>query len=481
MSGTAFDLVIRGARVVTADGVSLADVGVSGEEIAAIGPDLPPGASELPAQGQLLLPGGVDSHCHVEQMTAAGILNADSWETASRAALHGGTTTIIPFAAQHRGMDLAAVVADYHDRARAGAMVDYAFHMIVTDPTPRVLQDDLPALIAAGHGSIKVFMTYDPLIVDDAGLLALLSVARAEGAMVCVHAENHAMIKWATARLLAAGKTAPRYQAEAHPREAETEAVARLIALAELTRQPVMVFHVSTAGTLDLIRAARARGVPVWAETCPHYLYLTARDMHRPGMEGAKWMCSPPLRDAADQAALWQAVAAGEIDVISSDHAPFRPDASGKFAAGPDVPFNRIANGMPGLQSRMPLLMDAALRGRIRLKDAVRLGATAPADIYNLPRKGRIAIGADADLVLWQDRATTLLSDAGVQDATGYTPFDGMELQGAISAVWRRGQRVLDGATLHSRPGEGRFLPRGGGPAVRWPEAGETRHEQIED
>ncbi|OBZ93512.1 dihydropyrimidinase [Pararhizobium polonicum] len=463
-----FDLVIRNARLVTASEMAATDIGLRGEEITAIGHDLRPGLAEYDAAGHFLLPGGVDSHCHIEQMTAAGIMNADSWESASRAALHGGTTTIIPFAAQHRGKDLTAVVADYHVRAEIGAMTDYAFHMIVTEPTEKVLTEDLPALIAAGHGSIKVFMTYDPLIVDDGGLLALLTAAKAAGAMVCVHAENHAMIKWATARLLAEGKTAPQHQAAAHPRLAETEAISRLIALAELTRQPVMIFHVSTANSLDLIRAARARGVRIWAETCPHYLYLTDSAMERPGNEGAKWMCSPPLRGVADQAALWAALRGGDLDIVSSDHAPFRPDATGKFAAGPDVAFNRIANGMPGLQTRMPLLIDAALRGKLTLPQVVELGATAPARIYNLGRKGRISVGADADLVLWNPDSTTLLSDDTVQDGTGYTPYPGMELRGAISAVWRRGKLVLKEGELLARPGEGRFLPRSGGDAARW-------------
>lgn len=462
------DLVIRNARVVSGGCTVTADVGVTHEEVTAIGRGLPRGEQEYDAKGQLLLPGGVDSHCHVEQLTAAGIMNADSWESATRAALFGGTTTIIPFAAQHKGKDLAATVADYHGRASVGAMADYAFHMIVTDPTDKALREDLPTLFASGHGSVKVFMTYDPLIVDDAGMLALLTAARDGGAMVCVHAENHAMIKWATARLLAEGKTAPRYQAQAHPRQAETEAISRLIALSELTRQPVMIFHVSTAESLDLIRDARTRGVKIWAETCPHYLYLTDQDMDRPGMEGAKWMCSPPLRSARDQDALWAALAAGDLDVVSSDHAPFRPDATGKFAAGPDVPFNRIANGMPGLQTRMPLMVDAALRGRLTLEQVVERCATAPARIYNLPRKGRIAIGSDADFAIWDPDKTTVLSDAAVRDGTGYTPYPGMELRGAITAVWRRGRLVLENDELLALPGEGNFLPRKGGDPARW-------------
>ncbi len=466
--GDTFDLVLRDGRAVVGAEVVQADIGIREGRIAAIGPRLGPGRQERSAAGRYVLPGGVDGHCHVEQMTAAGLMNADDWESATRAAAFGGTTTIIPFAAQHRGMDLAEVVADYHARAERGALVDYAFHMIVTEPTPKVLAEDLPALIRAGHGSIKVFMTYDPLIVGDDGILDLLTVAKAENAMVCVHAENHAMIRWSTARLLAQGKTGPRWQALAHPREAETEAVSRLIALAALVEQPVTIFHVSHAEALAQVRAARARGLPIHAETCPHYLYLTQDDMDRPGTEGAKWMCSPPLRTAADQTALWQALRAGDLDMVSSDHAPFRNDASGKLAAGPNASFKQMANGMPGMQQRMPLMFDAAMRGLIDLPRMVELTATAPARIYNLPQKGAIARGMDADLVVWDPESRTVMTDEAVQDRTGYTPYPGREVIGAVETVYLRGQAILDGGRLAASPGSGRFLPRQGGDHARW-------------
>lgn len=466
-----FDLVLRGGRVVAGGEVTTADIGVRAGKIAAIGPALGPGRAERRVDGRVVMPGGVDSHCHVEQLTASGIMNADTWETATRAAAFGGTTTIVPFAAQHRGLDLVEVVADYHVRAERGALVDYGFHMIVTDPTPKVIAEDLPALIAAGHGSVKVFMTYDPLKVGDEGVLALLAVARDENAMVCVHAENHAMIAWETARLLAAGQTAPKFQALAHPRAAETEAVHRLIAFAELVRQPVTVFHVTQAEALAEVRAARARGVPVWAETCPQYLYLTADDMDRPGVEGAKWMCSPPLRTVADQEALWEALAAGDLDMVTSDHAPFRHDASGKLAQGPGASFKQMANGLPGIGQRMALMFDAAMRGRLTLARVAEVTAEAPARVFNLAGKGRIAVGADADLVVWDPEARGVMTDAGVRDATGYTPYPGREVIGAVEAVFLRGTAIVDGDRLLATPGSGRFLPRQGGAPARWTDA----------
>ncbi|MFE3837599.1 dihydropyrimidinase [Pseudogemmobacter sonorensis] len=474
-----FDLVLRGGRAVVGKDVVETDIGIRDGRIAAIGSAIGAGRQERVVKDRIILPGAVDGHCHVEQMTAAGIMNADSWESASRAAALGGTTTIIPFAAQHRGHDLAEVVADYHARAERGAMVDYGFHMIVTDPTEKVLKQDLPRLIAAGHGSIKIFMTYDPLIVDDAGVLALLEVARDHNAMVCVHAENHAMIRWETELLLAEGKTAPKWQAVAHPRLAETEAVNRLIALAELVRQPVTVFHVTQAEALAELRAARERGLPIWAETCPHYLYLTAEDMDRPGSEGAKWMCSPPLRTKEDQKVLWQALSSGDLDMLTSDHAPFRYDETGKLSKGPNASFKQMANGMPGIGQRMPLMFDAAMRGLLTLPQLVELTSAATARIYNLASKGRIEVGADADLAIWNPETRSVMCDETVADGTGYTPYPGKEVIGALETLYLRGTAIVDDGAFLAQPGSGLFLPRPGGAPARWDDAIALRQGSV--
>ncbi len=300
----AYDIVIRGGRVATASDVFDADVAITGESIAAIGKRLPPGKRDIDAKGKLVLPGGIDSHCHIEQLSANGKLNADSFESATTSAAFGGTTTVIPFAAQHRGMKLREVVADYHKLAERGAVIDYAFHMIIANPTRETLDEDIPALIETGHSSLKVFMTYDRLKVEDEELLDVLAVARKCRAMVCVHAENHGVISWMVKRLLAHGHTAPKFHAVSHARAAESEAINRLIEMAALIDQPIMVYHVSTAEGAAVIRAARGRGLKVFSETCPQYLFLTQSDLDRPGVEGAKWMCSPPLRLASDQEAL---------------------------------------------------------------------------------------------------------------------------------------------------------------------------------
>ncbi len=463
-----YDCVIRGGRVATATDDFVADVAISDGIIKAIGEGLGKSHHDIDARGHLVLPGGVDSHCHIEQLSAAGIMNADTFESATASAAFGGTTTVIPFAAQHVGMRLRAVVDDYMALAAKGAIVDFTFHMIVADPTEVTLNEDIPALAKEGHGSIKLFMTYDRLKVEDEKLLDVLLAARRAGTLVCVHAENHGMIAWMGRRLIEAGHTAPKFHALSHPRGSEAEAINRLIICAELLDQPIMIFHVSTIEGIAAIRAARARGVKVFAETCPQYLFLTAADIDKPGAEGAKWMCSPPPRDVADQDALWHALSLGDLQTISSDHAPYAYDATGKLKAGPEPNFKQIANGLPGLEVRMPLLFDAMVsKGRLGLHKFVELTATAPAKIYNLhPRKGSIAIGADADLAIWNPAAEVTLTDQLIHDRTGYTPYAGRKVRGWPVTVLRRGEVIIDNGTLNAKPGSGQFLPRSGGAAA---------------
>src|SRR6266850_3320654 len=403
-----FDLVIRGGTVATATDTMKADVGIRGQTIAAIGAGLEKGKKEIDARGKLVLPGGVDSHSHIEQLSASGLMNADTFQSATTAAAFGGTTTVISFAAQHVGMSLKTVVDEYHQYAERGAVVDYAFHMILADPREEILAKEVPPLVKAGHASLKVFMTYDRLKVDDEQLLNVLQSARDNRAMVCVHAENHGMISWMGKRLVKHGYVAPKFHAISHPRVCEPEAFTRLIACAALVDQPIMIFHVSTAEGAAVIREARGRGLKVFAETCPQYLFMTKKDLDKPGIEGAKWMCSPPPRTEADQEAIWQGLALGDLQVVSSDHAPYAFDASGKLSAGTNPSFKQIANGLPGIELRLPLLFDAMVtNGRLGVNKFVELTATAPAKIYNLsPRKGSIAIGADADIVIWDPKRT---------------------------------------------------------------------------
>src|SRR5436190_15732673 len=464
-----FDCVIRAGRVATAVDEFDADVGIKEGVIVAIGRNLPAGTREINAKARLVLPGGVDAHAHIEQLSAAGIVNADTFESATVSAAFGGTTSVISFAAQHVGMKLPQVLEEYHALAKRGAVIDYAFHMIIADPTRETLEKDLPALIKQGHGSIKIFMTYDRLKIDDEPLLDILLAARDGGAMLCAHAENHGIISWMVKRLLARGYTDPKYHAISHARVSEAEAFNRLIGMAALIDQPIMIFHVSTAEGAKVIRDARGQGLKVFAETCPQYLFLTAADLDKPGVEGAKWMCSPPPRRAADQEALWQALALGDLQTVSSDHAPYRFDVSGKLRAGPNPNFKQVANGLPGLEVRLPLLFDAMVSGgRLGLEKFVELTATAPAKIYNLhPRKGSIAVGADADIAIWDPARAVTLSDAMMHDLTGYTPFAGRKLRGWPVTVLSRGRVIVNDGKRSAEAGSGRFLARTGGEAAR--------------
>jgi dihydropyrimidinase len=462
------DVVIRGGTVAAATGTMRADVGIAGETIVALGAQLPAGQREIDATGKLVVPGGIDAHAHIEQLSAAGFMNADSWESATASAAYGGTTTVLAFAAQHIGMHLPKVVADYAALAKRGAVIDYAFHIIVADPTPQSVREHLPLLINAGHASIKVFMTYERMRVEDEALLDILLTARENKALVCVHAENHGMIAWMAKRLQARGYTAPKYHAISHPRISEREAFERLTAMAALIDQPIMIFHVSTAEGARVIRRARGEGIKVFAETCPQYLFLTRDDLDKPGAHGAKWICSPPLRETSDQEALWRALALGDLQTVSSDHAPYAYDAAGKLRAGPNPSFKEVANGLPGLELRLPLLFDAMVsKGGLGLAAFVDVTATAPARIYNLaPRKGAIAIGADADIAIWNPEREVELADAVIHDRTGYTPYAGRRVKGWPEVVLRRGAVIVEGGRMHASAGSGKFLPRSGGQAA---------------
>ncbi len=367
---TTYDLVLRGGTVGTAGGTFRADVAVKGETIVALGNNLAAGTREIDATGKLVLPGGIDAHAHIEQLSGMGVMNADTFASGTAAAALGGTTTVIPFAAQHQGKSLAKVVEDYHVLAKRGAVIDYAMHMIIADPTEKVLTEELPALIKSGHGSIKVFMTYEKTKVDDEQLLDVLLAARTHKALVCVHAENNGMISWMGRRLVGKGYTAPKYHTVYHPRLAEAEAFHRLIACAELLDQPIIIYHVSTAEGAAVIREARGRGLKVFGETCTQYLLLTRGDLDKPGLDGAKWVCSPPLRTERDQEALWRALDLGDLQFVSSDHAPYTLDDKGKFLRGPNPPRTQTAAAV-----RCDRLEGPLRRRAIRGVDGDRTGA----------------------------------------------------------------------------------------------------------
>jgi len=460
----ALDLVIRNARVATASDTFACDIGIRGGRIALLGEGLPAGVREIDAAGRTVTPGGVDAHCHLDQPMEGPAKMADDFLTGTRSAACGGTTTVIPFAAQMKGHSLEAAVVDYHGRAEGKACIDYAFHLIVSDPTPEVLTKELPALIGQGYTSFKVYMTYDDLKLDDGQILDVLDIARTHGALAMIHAENADCIEWLTKRLEAAGRTAPRWHAHARPMLVEREATHRAIALSELVDVPILIVHVSGREAIEQIRWARAHGLSVFAETCPQYLFLTAEDLGiDDSYQGARCVCSPPPRDKANQEVIWDGLTDGLFTVFSSDHAPFRfDDPQGKKVGGQEVPFRHIPNGIPGLETRLPLLYsEGVLGGRITLQKFVELTSTNPAKAYGLhPRKGTIAVGSDADLVVWDERDVKL-SNGQLHHAVDYTPYEGMQLKAWPGLTLSRGEVVWDGKTFTGAAGRGKFLPCG--------------------
>ncbi|WP_421781177.1 dihydropyrimidinase [Kiloniella litopenaei] len=457
-----FDLVIRNGETVTATEKIRQDVGIKNGQIVALGTGLGAGRKEIDATGKLILPGGIDAHCHVEQMSSSGIMTSDDFYSASVSAAFGGTTTIIPFAAQHRGQSLRTVVDDYMACAKPKAVIDYAFHLIISDPTDAVMGQELPAMIADGISSFKIYMTYDALKLDDYEILEVLSTARKEEALVMVHAENHDVIRWLSEKLLSQGNGDPKYHAVSHSRIAESEATHRAIALAELVDTPLFIVHVSSEEALDEIRRSQSRGLKVMAETCPQYLFLTAKDLDKEGMVGAKFCCSPPPRDEKAQEAIWEGLIDGSFQVFSSDHAPYRFDETGKLAAGPNPNFKQIANGVPGLEIRMPMLFSAGVLGkRMDLHRFVEVTATNPAKIYGLyPRKGTIEVGCDADLAVWDPEKEVRISIDMLHDNMDYTPYEGTEITGWPETVISRGRIVVEDNGLKVDRGTGVYLKR---------------------
>ncbi|WP_034294315.1 dihydropyrimidinase [Herbaspirillum sp. RV1423] len=459
-----FDLVIRNGTVATASDIMQCDVGIVGGKVVAMGRSLAPGKKEIDASGKLVLPGGVDSHCHLDQPMEEGLEMADDFRSGTISAACGGTTTVIPFAAQAKGQSLRAAVEDYHRRAEGKAMIDYAFHMIVSDPTEKVLKEELPQLIREGYTSFKIYMTYDDLKLNDRQILDLLAVARREGAMAMIHAENSDCIAWLTEQLEEAGLTAPKYHATSRPMLVEREATHRAIAISELVDVPILIVHVSGKEAIEQIRWAHGHGLRIYAETCPQYVMLTADDLDQEGYHGAKCICSPPPRDKDNQQYIWDGLANGLFTVFSSDHAPFRyADPKGKMPGGKEVPFRYIPNGTPGLETRLPLLFSEGVgKGRIDLNRFVALTATDPAKMYGLyPQKGTIAIGADADIAIWDPHKEVVIANEDLHHNVDYTPYEGVAVTGWPVTTLSRGEIVYDGESPQGAIGRGAFLKCG--------------------
>ena len=450
------DLVIRGGTLADASSVFEADLGIRDGRIATVGTGLQ-GDTIVDAAGKIVVPGGIESHCHIAQEGSTGMMTADDYRSGSISAAFGGNTTIIPFAAQAIGQSIDDVLSIYDARAEI-SVLDYSYHLIVTDTSIPGFRDQLLAAFDRGVTSFKVFLTYG-IALSDEEFLDVLEVARDAGALTMVHAENNALVNWMRRRLGDGGHLAPKFHAPSRPVASEKEAIQRAVTLASYLDAPLLIVHVSTPEGMAEVARARAEGAAIFGETCPQYLFLTADDLDRP--EGTKFICSPPLRDKATQTVLWRGLQTGVFDLYSSDHAPYRNDETGKLQNGGDD-FRTVANGMPGIELRLPLLFsEGYLKGRITLPQFVQFSAANAARLFGLhPQKGSLAVGADADLAIWDPEARWTVRHADLHDAMDYTPFEGMDLTGRPVTTLQRGRILTRDGSLLASPGDGRFLPR---------------------
>ena len=459
----AFDTIIRGGTVATAADTFRSDVGVRDGRIAALGLDLGEAPEMVDATDRLVLPGGIDSHVHFAQASGPGIVMADGFETGTRSAAFGGNTTVLPFCVQQKGETLREALKAYHAKADGQCFVDVSFHLVVADPTEQVLGQELPALVEDGYTSFKVFMTYEGMALTDREMLEVMSVARRTGALVMVHAENFDAIRFLVDKLEREGHVAPYYHAVSRPIPVEREATHRAISLAEIVDVPIMIVHVSNGEAMEEIRRAQARGLKIYGETCPQYLVLTEKDLEGLNMEGAKYVCSPPPRDADSQEACWRGIETGIFSVFSSDHCPFRyEDPMGKLNPKARTSFRWVPNGIPGVGARLPILFsEGVTKGRIDLNRFVALSATNHAKMYGLyPRKGTIAIGSDADIAIWDPTLTRTLTHNLMKDGSDYTPYEGIEITGWPVLTMVRGRVITRDGELTGQKGFGQYLAR---------------------
>jgi len=450
--------LIKNGTIVTAVDQYKGDVLIEDETIAVLGSALDMAAdTTIDASGKYVLPGGIDVHTHLD-MPFGGATSADDFETGTVAAAFGGTTSIVDFAIQYKGQTLHHAWETWMKKAEGKAAIDYGFHMIMTDLNDQVEQE-MDALVRQGVTSFKLFMAYRGIfMLDDGSIFRALLRTGQNGGTICMHAENGDVIDVLVQRALKAGHTAPKYHALTRPARAEAEATHRAIALAEIAEVPIYIVHLSAAEALEMVTEARDRGLPAYAETCPQYLFLSYDNYEEPDFNGSKYVMSPPLRDQAKQAQLWRGLAFNDLQCISTDHCPFCM----KEKRLGEHDFSKIPNGAPGIETRMSLVYDGGVRpGRISLNRFVELTSTSPAKIFGLfPRKGTIAPGSDADIVVFDPNRTLTLSAKTLHMNVDYNPYEGRQVMGVADTVLSRGRRVIENGKFVGRKGAGSFLKR---------------------
>ncbi len=452
--------LIRNGKVVTSERTTPADVLIDGERIKEVRRGIPISAAEkvIDAKGLYVIPGGIDAHTHLD-MPFGGTRSADDFESGTRAAAFGGTTTIVDFAIQARGTRMRQALDTWWKKAEGRASIDYGLHMIITDLGVAGLED-MDDMVREGVASFKLFMAYpNAFMVDDTTIFKALSQTSKNGALVCMHAENGSVIDVIVARALAEGKTAPIYHALTRPPRAEAEAVHRAIAMAEIAQVPVYIVHLSSEDALNEVREARDRGLPAFAETCPQYLLLSVDELERPNFEGAKYVFTPPLRSKEHQPKLWEGLKKDHLQVVSTDHCPFC--FKDQKILGKDD-FTKIPNGGPGIENRLQLIYHHGVnQGRLSLNRFVELTSTTPARIFGMyPQKGEIAPGSDADIVIWDPQAPYTISAATHHMKVDYSMFEGFTVKGNARMVLSRGEVIVEGNRFLGKAGRGKYLKR---------------------
>lgn len=455
--------LIRGGTVVTATDLYRGDVLVDGETIHSVGTALDVQADRtIDATGKLVIPGGIDVHTHLD-MPFGGTKSVDDFETGTIAAAFGGTTCLVDFAIQEQGGTLRQAWETWMGKAEGRAAIDYGFHLIMREYT-EALGAEMGDMVDEGVTSFKLFMAYPGVFyMDDGSIFRAMQRSGEIGATICMHAENGLVIDALVEQALKRGNTEPRYHALTRPAKAEAEATHRAIAIAEMADVPVYIVHLSAAEALAEVTAARARGVQAFAETCPQYLFLSYDNYEEPGFEGAKYVMSPPLRAAEKRDELWRGLRGGDLQAISTDHCPFcMNDNEGKLLGKDD--FSKIPNGAPGIETRMSLTYDGGVAaGRISLNRWVELTSTSPAKLFGLfPKKGTIAPGSDADIVIFDPEAETTLSHKTLHMNVDYNPYEGRRVRGVSETVLSRGEVIIENGSFTGRAGRGQYLKRAG-------------------
>jgi dihydropyrimidinase len=452
------DTVIKNGIIVTASETFQADVGIDEGTIRVIGRGVE-GDEVIDAEGHYVLPGGVDVHTHLE-LPVGRTTSSDDFVSGTIAAACGGTTTIIDFADQVPGHSLHEGLEARLERAEGRAVIDFGLHVSITDATETVLEEEMAELVDEGITSFKLYLAYPGrYMIGDDGLFSVLLKTRELGALALVHAENGHVVDYLIRKYLSEGKTSPVWHARSRPSEAEAEATWRALSLAAIAGAPIYIVHVTCANSLQCLKEARSRGWMSFAETCTSYLSFSSAEYERPGFEGAKYVVSPPLREPADQEALWQALAHGDLQVVSTDHCPF--NFVGQKDLGRDD-FSLIPSGMPGIETRVPLIYHFGVNGgRFSINRFVELVATNPARLLGLaPRKGTIAVGADADLVIFDPNKEVTLSRENLHMKVDYSPYESVTVRGYPVRTLSRGKTIVSNGEFVGQEGDGRFLRR---------------------